>query len=101
MPKPTPAGVPLMITSPASSVIASLSVAIRVATSKIMSLVLADCTTWPFRRVSSCKPLPPAGSSSAVTSSGPNAPVSSKFFPTVHCGDLNWYSRTEASLNSA
>ncbi|MCY1454355.1 hypothetical protein D9M71_714170 [compost metagenome] len=72
-----------------------------VATSNSMSSVLADCTTLPLTLVCSSRPLPPAGSSSAVTRSGPNAPVSSKFLPTVHCGDLNWYSRTEPSLNSA
>jgi len=42
----------------------------------------------------------PGGSSSAVTSSGPNAPVPSKFFPRVHCGVRLWKSRTDASLKT-
>ncbi|MDT4890907.1 hypothetical protein FQZ97_1279060 [compost metagenome] len=61
-----------------------------VATSKSMSSVFADCTTLPFTLVCNNSPLPPGGNSSAVTRSGPKAPVSSKFLPTVHCGDLNW-----------
>ena len=82
---PTPAGVPVTMTSPGTSVIAALRVTIRSTTSKIMSSVFADCITSPFRRVSSLRPAPPAGSSSGVTKSGPNAPVPSKFLPTVHC----------------
>ena len=35
------------------------------------------------------RPLAPDGSSSAVTSAGPNAPVPSKFLPMVHCGVRN------------
>ncbi len=42
---PTPAGVPVTMTSPGSQVIASLRVETSVATSKIRSSVEASCTT--------------------------------------------------------
>ena len=48
---PTPAGVPITITSPGSSVMHSASSAMVSATLKIMSLVFASCITWPFRRL--------------------------------------------------
>ncbi len=95
-----PAGVPATIRSPGSRVMASLMVTMSEATSNTMSLVLADCTVWPLRRVSSRRPRAPGGSSSAVTSQGPKAPVRSKFLPMVHCGVLNWYSRTLPSLKT-
>ena len=87
--QPMPDGVPVTMTSPGSSVIASDRIATSSLTGKIMSSVVADWTISPFRRVSSFRPAPPAGNSSAVTSVGPKGPVSSKFLPTVHCGDLN------------
>lgn len=83
---PTPAGVPVMMRSPGSSVIASLMSATNVATSKIRSAVVALCMTRPLSRVSIFKPCAPGGSSSALTKTGPNGPVLSKFLPTVHCG---------------
>ena len=87
---PTPAGVPITITSPGSSVMHSASSAIVSATPKIMSVVFASCITWPFRRLSMCSPIAPGGSSSAVTSTGPKPPVASKFLPMVHCGVRFW-----------
>ena len=48
---PTPDGVPVTMTSPASSVMASLIVAISVATSNTRSSVEASCNTAPLRRV--------------------------------------------------
>src|SRR5262249_39043552 len=47
---PTPDGVPLTMISPGLSVIASERMAIRLATSKIMSAVVALCTTWSLSR---------------------------------------------------
>ena len=76
--------------SPLRSVIASLMMETSVATSNTMSFVDASWTTLPLSLVCNRKSLPPAGSSSAVTRQGPNGPVSSKFLPMVHCGDLNW-----------
>src|SRR6266508_2029780 len=61
----------------------------------IMLLVLSDCMTWPLRRVWIFRPLPPGGSSSAVTSHGPKPPVRSKFLPMSHCVFLSGYSSTE------
>jgi len=47
----------------------------------------------PLSRVPIFRPLAASGSSSAVTTHGPSAPVPSKFFPAVHYADLRWYSR--------
>ena len=96
--KPTPDGVPDTMMSPGNSVIASEILLMSVFTSNAMSRVLAFCTTWPLRRVWRRSPLASAGSSSAVTKSGPNPPDPSKFLPMSHCGDLNCQSRTEPSL---
>ncbi len=76
--------------SPGSSVIASERTDTRVATSKIMSSIEALCGISPFTRMVRVRPLQPSGSSSAVTSSGPTAPVPSHTLPIVHCGDLIW-----------
>ena len=59
--------------------------------------VWLDCTTSPFRRVSSLS-LRPGSISSAVTIQGPKAPVSSKFLPEAICLAWNCHSRTLASL---
>src|SRR5262249_3515376 len=61
------------------------------ATGTIMLSVLSDCMTCPLSRVWIFKPLPPAGSSSAVTIHGPKPPVRSKFLPMSHawfCADI-------------
>ena len=63
-----------------------------------MFAVLSDCMTVPFRRLSIFSPLPPSGSSSAVTIHGPKPPVRSKFLPMSHCVVLRWNSRTEPSF---
>ena len=68
----------------------SLMIDTSAGTSKTMSSVEALCTTAPFSLVSSRSPLAPGGSSSAVTNTGPNAPVASKFLPMVHWVVLNW-----------
>ena len=49
---PTPSGVPVMITSPGSSVMNSVTNSMMVATPNTMSEVLADWRTSPFTRVS-------------------------------------------------
>ena len=41
------------------------------ATGNIMFAVLSDCITLPLTRLSILRPLPPGGSSSAVTTHGP------------------------------
>src|ERR1700726_2301823 len=83
---PTPPGVPITSTSPASRVMQADNSSTVSATPKIMSHVLALCISAPLRRVSIANPDAPAGTSSLVTKSGPNAPLPSKFLPTVHCG---------------
>ncbi len=77
-------------TSPGSSVMHSVSSVSVSATSQIMSVVVASCITVPFRRLWMRRPAAPAGSASAVTSTGPKPPVPSKFLPMVHCGVFFW-----------
>ena len=73
---PTPEGVPVTMISPLRSVICHLSMPVN-----------DLAVEFGLSR----KSLPPGGSSSAVTNNmGLNGPVSSKFLPMVHCGDLNW-----------
>ncbi|MNV89462.1 hypothetical protein D3C71_1837540 [compost metagenome] len=79
-----------MIMSPGCNSMPSEHAATSVATSKIMSRVLALCSTSPFSRQVSCRPLAPAGSSSALTNSGPKPPLRSKFFPHSHWPERNW-----------
>eukprot|EP01022_Parablepharisma_sp_SALTPOND_P011067 TRINITY_DN1458_c0_g1_i1.p2 TRINITY_DN1458_c0_g1~~TRINITY_DN1458_c0_g1_i1.p2 ORF type:complete len:758 (+),score=206.27 TRINITY_DN1458_c0_g1_i1:4238-6511(+) len=98
---PTPAGVPMMMTSPGSRVTHSVSSAMVSATFQIMSRVLASCITSPLRRHWMDSPSAPGGSSSAETRKGPKAPVLSKFLPMVHCGVFFWQSRTDMSLKAA
>ena len=75
-------------------------VAMMLATVKIMSSVFESCIVSPLTRVVIRSPDAPGGSSSGVTTTGPNGPVPSKFLPGVHCDVLRWYSRTETSLKS-
>ena len=67
---PTPPGVPMMITSPGSSVMHSVISTIVSATPQIMSEVLELCMTTPLSRPSIRKPLAPGGRSPAVTKIG-------------------------------
>ena len=53
-----------------------------------LSPVVLSCTVWPSTRATMRSGAAPGGSSSGVTSSGPNPPVASKFLPIVHCVDL-------------
>ena len=57
--------------------------------------VLSDCITRPFDQLLIFNPLPPGGSSSALTNQGPKPPVRSKFLPMSHCVVLRSNSRTE------
>src|ERR1700722_5284611 len=77
---PTPPGVPVMITSPRSRVIATLIVAISAGTLKMSRSVRESCITRPFNRPWMRNPRAPGGTVSGVTSHGPNDPVPSKFF---------------------
>ena len=72
--KPTPAGVPVAITSPGFSIDHELKYEIKNGMSKIRSPVDALCMISPFSLPVSVSA---AGSeiSSAVTSHGPNAPL--------------------------
>jgi len=83
---PTPPGVPVMITSPRSRLIATLIISISAGTLKMSWSVRASCITRPFKRPWMRNPRAPGGTASGVTSHGPNDPVASKFLPIVHCG---------------
>ena len=63
-----------------------------------MLSVLSDCITLPLSRLSIFSPLPPGGSSSAVTIHGPKPPLWSKFLPMPHWVVWRWNSRIEPSL---
>ena len=93
---PTPAGVPVMIRSPGSSVIACETNAITSATPKIMFEVFESCIVSPFRiaRIgSACG----SGTSLAGTRSPTGRKVSSDF-PRTHCPSENCRSRPETSF---
>ena len=97
-PAPTPAGVPVRITLPASRVVPWLSSAIRRATEKIIVAVFACCTTSPLRRVVSsrfCR------SAMALIGTGcPRGQKLSKLLPRHHWPPppLRCQSRAETSL---
>ncbi len=86
--------------SPGSSVANSDTMAIVLATGKIMSLVLESCMISPSSRDWIRRPDAPGGKSSGVTTIGPTGPVPSKFLPSVHWLDLRWKSRSEPSLKA-
>jgi hypothetical protein len=102
-PMPTPAGVPVAMMSPGSSVRPREQVSISVGMSKIMSRVIASCrssvsppdgVTQPRTRVSR------ASSSSAVTIHGPIGQKVSQFLPSIHCWWRTWMSRALTSLST-
>src|SRR5437867_2893069 len=94
---PTPAGVPVVRTSPGSSVTISVRNSIRRAAEKIMSDVGEDCICSPFRWDDTCSACG-SGISSAVTISGPSGENVSTPFPSVIWLSLNWMSRAETSF---
>ena len=98
---PTPAGVPVAMMSPGSSVMPREIVSISVGMSKIMSRVRASCrnsgsppagVTQPRIRVSR------ASSSSAVTIHGPIGQKVSQFLPSIHGCLRTFTSRALTSL---
>ena len=93
---PTPPGVPVAITSPGSSSVKPVRYSMMVGMSKIIKSVGARCISLPLSRVTSVS-FDGSGSSSVVTSQGPNPPVAGKFFPGVHCEVWNCQSRSEPS----
>ena len=81
--KPTPAGVPVAITSPGCSVVNIEQYETIASTSWIIRLVDACCTISPSTVVVSVSVLG-SGISSVVTIHGPQAPDRSKFLPGVN-----------------
>ncbi len=91
----TPAGVPVEIRSPGSSVKAVERCSTSAAQSKISCFVFERWRSSPFTRVSS--PRLPASISSRVTRAGPNGQWVSKDLPIVMVGVRVCQSRTETS----
>ena len=93
---PTPAGVPVMMRSPGSSVIASETNETISATPKTMFAVLESCITSPFRiaRIGSAWG---SGTELAGTRSPTGRNVSSDL-PRTHWPSANWRSRPETSF---
>ena len=94
---PTPAGVPVRITSPGSSVMRREAKAITSATGKIISLVRADCTVRPETRVRRPRSWG-SGTASAVRSAGPRGQKVSQDFPMKCWPRTFWKSRALTSL---
>ena len=91
---PTPAGVPVEMMSPGSSVMCAVTNAIKVGTSKMRSLVRESCLTAPLTRVVMRR----SRGSSPATMRGPIGQNVSKPFARVHWPSLACSSRTVTSL---
>ena len=91
---PTPAGVPVRITSPGSIVITEVTNSIRKAQSKIICAVLPSCLVAPFTRV----PMARCDGSSSVSMHGPSGQKVSKPLPRVNCTSFFWRSRAVTSF---
>ena len=100
MPRPTPGGVPVVITSPGwSSTYWDTSAMMR-AIVKIMSLVLESWMRWPLRS-SQSRRFCTSPTSSGVTSQGPSGPKVGNILPLVHWPlRSSWNSRSEMSLQT-
>ena len=85
---PTPEGVPVRITSPASSVSPCEIQLMSAGTSNTSSDVFDDCSTSPLTLVSSGSP-DARSTSSSPTTSGPNGQNVSNDFDHVNCPVLN------------
>src|SRR5205814_3765849 len=100
-PRATPAGVPVLMTSPGYSTTNWLRYRTSSATPNAMFLVLPSCFFSPLthsRRPRSCG----SGTSSAVTNQGPSGLNVSQFFPLSHWPSRSiWNSRSETSLTTA
>ena len=86
-PRPTPAGVPVKMTSPGSSGSVADSLATRAGTEKIRSLVRPCCICSPLIAQLSSRSLGSANSSS-VTSQGPIGPKPGSDLPRLNCGGV-------------
>src|SRR6476660_6110852 len=84
MPRPTPGGVPVVMTSPGSSTKNCEQYQTRCLQSKIMVLVLPR---WRFSPLTSSHMSRRCGSliSSLVTNQGPRGPKLSELLPLIHC----------------
>jgi hypothetical protein len=91
---PTPAGVPVRITSPGSSVMTWLTNAIRVGTSCTISEVRACCLISPFTEVVRARSV----GSAMVSIQGPIGQNVSKPLARVHCPSRDCRSRAVTSL---
>ena len=80
---PTPAGVPVAIRSPGSSVIVWVMYAIRSATPKTMFAVVESCIGSPLR-IARIESACGSGTSSRGTSRGPTGQKVSGDLPRVH-----------------
>jgi hypothetical protein len=93
---PTPAGVPVAITSPGYRVMPREQVSISVGMSKISCEVRACWRTSPLTRQTSSRSVP--STSSALTSHGPIGQKVSKDLPRSHCEWRICTSRAVTSL---
>src|SRR5688572_33409669 len=95
---PTPEGVPVEMTSPASSGKAALMYSIRVGTSKIRSLVFDFCRGSPLtlQEMTAFE----QSNSSPVTTLGPMGQKVSRLLPRNHCLSPRWRSRAVTSLTT-
>ena len=95
---PTPAGVPVAMMSPGTSVIVRESQATTSATPKICFAVVPSWTTLPLMRVRSPSPCRSAISSMS-TSAGPQGAKVSIALPLAQSEFWSWRSRALTSLN--
>src|SRR3569623_961246 len=96
---PTPAGVPVAMMSPGSSIMPRDSTAMVSAIEKIWCRVFDDCSNTPLtqqRRSSRCG----SAISPAVTIHGPIGHAPSRLLPRKYCLWRNWRSRAERSLST-
>ncbi len=97
----TPAGVPVLITSPGRSTMNWLTYRTTSPTGKICSAVVPSCLSSPLthsRSDSRCG----SGTSSAVTSQGPSGLNVSQFFPLSQVPPRSiWNSRSDTSCATA
>src|ERR1700730_14358264 len=92
---PTPAGVPVAITSPGSSVITCAIHLIITSMEKIISAMRSDCFFSPFRSVSTLV----SGEGGSVSSTGPGGHNGTNPFARPHWLSLFCRSRAVASLS--
>ena len=99
MPMPTPGGVPVVTTSPGSSVMYFETSATSSAMPKIIVRVLPVCRRTPLTS-SHMSRFCTSLISSVVTSHGPSGPNVSQPLPLFHCDALffSWNSRSDTSL---